>query len=130
MPGITALYTGLLIALFLILTVRVFRARMRAGVMVGHGNDRALERAQRVHGNFCEYVPPFLIALGLSEACGAAPPVLHALGITMLAGRVLHASGMSREPDILPLRAGGMMLTLGALVLAGGMALGAGLGLW
>ena len=130
MPRITALYTGLLIALFLVLTVQVFRARMRAGVMVGHGNDRALERAQRVHGNFCEYVPPFLIALGLGEACGSPLPLLHALGAAMLAGRMLHAIGMSAEPDILPLRAGGMVLTLAALGAAGALALGAGLALW
>ena len=130
MPRITALYTGLLIVLFLVLTVRVFRARMRAGVMVGHGNDRTLERAQRVHGNFAEYVPVFLIALGLAEASGAAPLAVQGAGAAMLAGRVLHAIGMSRDPDTLPLRAAGMALTLGALVLAGGLALGAGLGLW
>ena len=130
MPRITAFYAGLLIALFLLLTLQVFRARMRAGVVVGHGNDRRLERVQRVHANFAEYVPVFLVALGLSEAAGLPSLAVQGTGAMMLLGRILHAIGMSREPDILPLRAGGMMLTLGALVLAGGLALGAGLSLW
>ena len=130
MPRITALYTGLLIALFLVLTIQVFRARIRSGVMVGSGGDLWLERVRRVHANFAEYVPVFLIALGLAEICGTAPLVVHLAGVAMLAGRVLHAIGMSREPDIVPLRASGMMLTLTGLILAGGMALGAGLGLW
>lgn len=129
MLRITALYTGLLVALFLLLTIQVFRERTRAQVMVGSGGDRMLERVRRVHANFAEYVPIFLIALGLAESAGTAPLLLHGAGAAMLAGRIMHAIGMSREPDIIPLRAGGMVLTLTALVLGGGAALWAGLGL-
>lgn len=130
MPRITALYAGLLVVLFLLVTIPVLRARLRSGVMVGHGGDRALERAQRVQANFVEYVPLFLVALFLAESCGVAPLLLHVIGAAMVAGRAMHAIGMSREPDIVPLRAGGMLLTLGPLTLAGILALGAGLGLW
>jgi len=130
MPRVTALHAGLLAVLFLGLTFRVFAERRRSHVVLGTGGDRRLERAVRAHANFAEYVPVFLAALLAAELCGAAPWALHAAGIAMLAGRAAHAAGLSREPDILPLRAGGMLLTLAALAGAAALALGAGLSLW
>jgi uncharacterized membrane protein YecN with MAPEG domain len=128
MPRIVALYAALLLVLFLLLTVQVMRARYRAQVVLGTAGDRRLERAARVHANFAEYVPIFLAALLAAELCGAPGWALHAAGAAMLAGRVAHAAGMSADPDIVPLRAGGMLLTLGALVAACALALAAGLG--
>lgn len=130
MPRITALYAGLLLALFLLLTFKVFGARMKSGVLLGTGGDRVLERAVRVHANFAEYVPVFLVALAVAELCGAAGWAVHGAGAAMLAGRVLHAIGLAREPDIRPLRGAGMGLTLTGLFAACFLALGAGFGLW
>ncbi len=129
MPRVTALYAGLLLVVFLAVTWRALAARQRSGVVLGTGGDRRLERAARVHANFVEYVPLFLVVLLAAELCGAAGIVLHGAGAMMVAGRALHAAGMSREPDIVPLRAAGMLLTLGALLLATWLALRAGLGL-
>lgn len=123
MPRITALYAALLVALFLALTFRVFAQRYRTRVVLGTGGDRLLERAVRVHANFAEFVPVFLLALLAAELCGAAPWALHAAGIAMLGGRTMHAAGMSREPDIVALRSGGMLLTLAALIGAAALAL-------
>ena len=92
-------------------------------MVLGTGGDRALERAVRVHANFAEFVPVFLLALLAAELCGAAPWALHAAGAAMLAGRAMHAAGMSREPDIVVLRSGGMLLTLAALIGAAALAL-------
>ncbi len=130
MPRVTAIHAGLLLILFLGLTFRVFAERGRSGLVLGTGEDRRLERAVRVHANFAEYVPIFLATLLAAELCGAAPWALHGAAIAMLAGRVLHAAGVSPEPDIRPLRAAGMLLTLMALVAAGALALGGGFGLW
>lgn len=130
MPRITALHAALLVALYLVLTFRVFAERYRARVMIGTGGDARLERAVRVHGNFAEYVPLFLAALLAAELCGAPPVALHAAAMAMLAGRALHAAGMWREPDIRPLRATGMLLTLAGLVGVAGLALAGGIGLW
>jgi len=130
MPRVTAIHAALLLALFLVLTFRVFAERYRAQVMIGTGGDARLERAMRVHGNFAEYVPLFLVALLAAELCGVAPVALHAAGAAMLAGRALHAAGMWCAPDIRPLRSAGMLVTLAGLVGAGGLALGGGLGLW
>ena len=130
MPKVTALYAGLLAALFLALTFRVFAARYRAQVTLGTGGDRHLLRAVRVHANFAENVPLFLATLLAAELAGAPGPALHAAGVLMLLARALHAAGMSREPDIRPLRAAGALGTVLALALAAALALGAGLGLW
>jgi uncharacterized membrane protein YecN with MAPEG domain len=130
MPHVAALHAALLLAVFLALSVRVLQRRFAAQVSLGTGGDRALERAVRVHANFAEYVPVFLATLVAAELCGAPGWALHGAGLAMLAGRVMHGVGMSREPDILPLRAGGMILTLLALVLAAVLALGGGLRLW
>ena len=130
MPRITAVYAGLLLLLFLALTVRVLSRRFAAQVTLGTGGDRLLERAIRVHANCAEYVPIFLATLLAAELCGAPAAALHAGGVAMLAGRIAHGVGMSREPDILPLRAGGMILTLLGLAIAGALALGGAAGLW
>jgi uncharacterized membrane protein YecN with MAPEG domain len=128
MPRITALHAALLLVLFLILTARVLRVRFRTQIVLGTAGDRRLERAARVHANFAEYVPIFLAALLAAELCGAPGWALHGAGAAMLAGRVAHAVGMSADPDIVPLRAGGMLLTLGALAAACALALAAALG--
>lgn len=130
MPHIAALYAALLTLLFLALTFRALARRFASQIVLGTGGDRALERAVRVHANFAEYVPVFLAALIAAELCGAPAAALHAAGAAMLAGRLAHAAGMSREPDIVPLRAAGMVLTLLALAGAAALALGGGLGLW
>jgi uncharacterized membrane protein YecN with MAPEG domain len=130
MPRITALYAGLLLLLFLALTVRVLVRRYKAQVVLGTGGDRLLERAVRVHANCAEYAPIFLATLLAAELCGAPAVALHIAGVAMLAGRLAHGVGMSRDPDILPLRAGGMILTLTSLALAALLALGGAAGLW
>lgn len=130
MPHIAALYAALLILLFLVLTFRALARRFASRIVLGTGGDRALERAVRVHANFAEYVPIFLAALVAAELCGAPAAALHAAGTAMLAGRLAHAVGMSRDPDITPLRAAGMVLTLLALAGAAALALGGGLRLW
>jgi uncharacterized membrane protein YecN with MAPEG domain len=130
MPRITAVYAGLLLLLFLALTARVLARRYAAQVVLGTGGDRALERAVRVHANCAEYVPIFLVALLAAELCGAPATALHLAGMAMLLGRIGHAAGMSADPDIAPLRGGGMILTLLALLGAAGLALAGSAGLW
>ena len=130
MPRITALYAGLLLLLFLVLTARVLARRYKAQVVLGTGGDRLLERAVRVHANCAEYVPVFLVTLLVAELCGAPTVALHAAGVAMLAGRIAHGVGMSHDPDIVPLRGGGMILTLSGLALAATLALGGAAELW
>ena len=115
---ITALYAALLAVLFLVLTVRTLNYRRTQQVEIGDGGDKHLLRRIRVHGNFAEYVPFALILIGLAEALGLAASAVHGLGLLLLAGRAVHAYGLSQNPHILAMRAGGMLATLAAIALA------------
>ena len=115
---ITALYAALLAVLFLILTVRTLNYRRSQQVEIGDGGDKHLLRRIRVHGNFAEYVPFALLLIGLAESLGLAAIAVHGLGLLLLAGRAVHAYGLSQNPHILAMRAGGMAATLAAIALA------------
>ncbi|MEM6386917.1 MAG: MAPEG family protein [Pseudomonadota bacterium] len=112
---ITLFYAGVLGAWFLVLTVRVILGRRSAGVSLGSGEDRRLERRIRAHGNFAEYTPFALILLALLESQGTVGWLLHLCGMSLLVGRVLHGYALSFTPHS-PLRVPGMVLTLVALV--------------
>lgn len=112
---VTALYAALLALLLMLLSLRVSLLRRSTGTFFGPGEDRRLARAIRAHANFIEYTPMALLLLLLLEARDVAPGLLHILGGAVLGGRVLHALGLSPEPERLILRQMGMLLTLGAL---------------
>lgn len=94
---ITALYASLLTLVFLTLSFNIIRLRWKFKVGVGDGGERMLTKAIRVHGNFSEYIPIALILLACYELSGASAIWLHALGGTLLLGRVLHAIGLSKS---------------------------------
>ena len=115
---ITALYAGLLVPIFIILSARVIRARRGAKVSVGDGGDASLMRRMRVHANFAEYVPLALVLIGLVESMKVDWRLIHALGITLLIARIAHAAGMSPAKDIFVLRVLGVALTFAVLIAA------------
>ncbi len=108
---ITLLYAAILGAWFLVLTVRVILSRRSAGVSLGSGEDRALERRIRAHGNFAEYVPIALLFMALLEINAAPVWLLHVLGGLLVAGRLLHGYALSFT-SYSHLRVPGMGLTL------------------
>lgn len=97
--GITSLYGGLLGVLLLVLSYRVSMYRRRRGVSLGDGGHKDLHAAIRAQGNFVEYVPTALILLALVELTGQLPIIVHALGAALFLGRVLHAQGLTANPD-------------------------------
>ncbi len=120
---VTALYAALLTPLFVFLSIRVIGFRRQARAALGDGGNQALLRRIRVQGNFAEYVPLALILLGLSESLHAPVWLLHGLGLTLLAGRVSHAFGVSRAQEQFGFRVAGMVLTFVMLLLAAGVCL-------
>ena len=121
---VTSLYAALFGLLLLVLSLGVIRARVSARVAIGLGEDIGLLRASRAQGNFVEYAPMILIVLALLEASGSGGLVLHGLGGLALLGRVAHAMGISREPDIMRARQLGMALTFGVLAVGSLLLLG------
>lgn len=115
---ITAIYAALLAALLLLLSFRVVAQRREAKVELGHGESLQLLRRIRVHANFVEYVPFALLLIAFSESLKAPPGLIHVLGLTLLAARMIHAYGLSQTPHNLRLRVLGMMLTFSVIAIA------------
>ncbi len=93
-PPVTLLYAGLLGLLSVLLANQVLYVRLRSGREPSWRGDAT----QRVQANFVENVPLALVLLYLIEAGGASSTAVHALGSLLVAFRVLHAWGMSRNP--------------------------------
>lgn len=124
MMTVTPIYAGILALLFVLLSVRVIGGRRSAGVALGDGGDRLLLRRQRVHANFTEYVPIALLLLAMAELQGAPVLLLHGLGIGLFAGRLVHAYGLSQDPEPMALRVTGMAITLTVLIASAVLNLG------
>lgn len=115
-----ALWSGLLILLLVILSVRVIMARQKHRVILGDGGVPAVALACRIFGNAAEYIPVGIGALVALTLLGLPAYAVHAVGGTLFLGRVLHASGLTAGKPT-PGRLGGMALTFLALVVAAGM---------
>lgn len=115
-PFVVPFYAAIFALIYIGLSIRVIRLRYDKRVSLGSGGDPALERAIRIHANFIEYVPLALILLIALEMQHSSRYLLHVLCLLLLAGRICHFLGLSRENTANPLRGAGVMLTM--LVLA------------
>ena len=116
LPAITSVYAALLAFLFVGLSVRVIRSRRRNRIAIGDGDNPALRRATRVHANFAEYVPLALILIAFVEISGGSPWIIHIMGGGLLAGRILHSCGVSRQDENFRFRVAGMSLTFAVTI--------------
>lgn len=118
---ITMLYGGALALWFLVLSLRVIQGRGKGGPGLGDGGDLDMQRRIRAHGNFAEYVPIILILIGFLEISGSSDWLVHALGGSLLAGRLLHGYAFAFTEKSVVGRTGGIVLTLLALLVSGVM---------
>jgi uncharacterized membrane protein YecN with MAPEG domain len=117
MPA-TAIYAALSGLLFFGLSIRTIRMRRRHRVAIGDGDNAELRRAMRVHANFAEYTPLALLLVFFAESGGAPSLLVHGLGIALIAGRALHAWGVSQPRENFRYRVTGMVLTFSVLITA------------
>ena len=113
---ITLTIAGAAALLNLWLGMRISQLRIRDKVSVGDGGNARIAARMRAHANFVEYVPTFLILLGLVELARGTQTWLWAVGILFVLGRLMHPFGMDRPAPNL-LRMGGTAITW--LTLAG-----------
>ena len=66
----TSLYAAVLTLLFVALSFRGIGRRCAYGIPIEVTGNSALERAERVHANFAEYVPQALLLMLLVELAG------------------------------------------------------------
>ena len=125
---VVALYAGVNILILLVLAVIVVMGRRRHKIVLGDGANEDFNRAVRAHANAAEYIPAGLIGLVLLALLDPAVPLwlLHAAGLSLTAGRILHGIGLNTGM----INAGrmlGMALTWLSYLLIGGGLLFAGL---
>lgn len=108
---ITGLYAAILALIVVILAVRVTLRRRAVKVGIGNGGDAVLAQRIRVHANAVEYVPLALILLLMLELDQTQPLLIHVFGCLLIAGRLIHAYGLSMSAGVSPGRAVGMVLT-------------------
>ncbi|MGB5864234.1 MAG: MAPEG family protein [Sulfitobacter sp.] len=118
MLTITPLYAGLLTLVFLVLSGLVIRQRTALEKVTGTRDETDLNKSMRVQANFVEYVPLGLLLMICAELLGAPAAAIHAMGATLLIGRICHGIGMSRSPQVIALRAVGFLLTFVMLALS------------
>lgn len=109
---ITGLYAALSTLLVLALALRVIMRRKAERIGIGDNGDRELAKRVRAHANAIETLPLGLLLLLVLEWNQTRPGLLHVFGVMLVAGRVLHAYGMSRSSGPSQGRIIGMSLTL------------------
>jgi uncharacterized membrane protein YecN with MAPEG domain len=93
-PIVTGLTAAALGILCIILTIYVIAGRATLKVGLGDGGHDAMNNRIRMHGNFIENAPIFLILLGLVELSGRHPLTVGCLGPAFVACRISHAIGL------------------------------------
>jgi uncharacterized protein len=114
-PAIVPVYAAVLAFIYIVLSARVIQARRSAKVAIGTSGDVLLERKMRVHANFAEYVPFALLLATFVELQGRPAWFIHLLCLALVAGRVVHAYGVSQVHEDYRLRMAGMATTLTVL---------------
>lgn len=125
---IAALYAGVNILILLVLAVVVVGGRRKHKITLGDGNNEAFSRSVRAHANAAEYIPAGLVGIVLLALFDPATPIwlLHASGISLTLGRILHGWGLHTGTLNFG-RMMGMVLTWLAYALIGGGLIWAGL---
>jgi len=117
---IAAIYAGLNLLLLAVLALRVANYRRTRRIGMGDGGDGALLRLIRVHGNAAENIPAGAVGLMFLALLDPAPSwLVQAAGLSLTAGRLLHAWGLTRAEGASFGRAAGMALTVLALAACG-----------
>ncbi len=125
---IAALYAGVNILILLVLAVLVVAGRRKHKITLGDGNNEAFSRSVRAHANAAEYIPAGLVGIVLLALFDPATPIwlLHASGISLTLGRILHGWGLHTGTLNFG-RMMGMVLTWLSYALIGGGLIWAGL---
>ena len=115
---ITPIYAALLSLVFILLSIKVIKTRRMAKVAIGDGRNAQLQRAIAVHNNFAQYVPLSLLLIYFCELDHAPQLLIHALGVSLLISRLVHAYGVSQQIENFRLRVFGMVTNFTVLGIA------------
>jgi uncharacterized protein len=111
-PLITSLYAVPLGLMGFGLAAHVIMERAKTGVSIMDGGHVKLAERIRRHGNFMENVPLILLIMALAEMNGVGSLWLHASGVLLIIGRLLHAAGLKHDQPTAIGRTAGMSITI------------------
>ena len=112
----TPLYAAILGLVFVSLSMRTLKLRRKLQIAIGDAANEEMLRSMRVHSNFAEYAPITLLLIFMVEVMGAPTVLIHALGLSLLVGRLAHAYGVAKSPEDYRYRITGMAMTFTALM--------------
>jgi uncharacterized membrane protein YecN with MAPEG domain len=118
--AITPLFAAIFAVIYVALSASVIRHRFGKKVSMGNGEDKDLEKAVRIHGNFCEYVPFALLLMWFIEVLTFHSGFVFILGCVLLLARLAHVIGMRDPKNYLLFRQAGIIATFLVLLLCAG----------
>jgi uncharacterized membrane protein YecN with MAPEG domain len=121
--SVTLLYAGINALILVVLAMMTVRARVKTKTDIGSGDNEAMTKAVRAHGNAAEYVPLAVVLIGALEMAGAPVAFLHGLGGSLTVARLLHAQGIYSSLGTTPGRFLGTVLTWLVYLVGGGACL-------
>lgn len=110
----SVIYVCLGTVLIIWLSLNVIKHRHHYRISIGDGDEPALVSAIAAQHNAVEYLPVAFILLFALEYNNAWLLLVHACGVALLSGRLLHARAMLK--DNLELRVLGMQITIYTLI--------------
>ena|SRR5690348_4869082 len=111
-----ALYIAVNALIMLVLGMLVVRARANTKTAIGDGGNATMIGAIRAHANNTETVPLPLLMMLIVNSLGGSFWIIHAIGVPLTLGRILHGIGLSRNVGPSYLRLFGMVLTWAAFI--------------
>ena len=115
---ITGLYAAIFAVFLILLKFRVIKRRQFHKISLGHGDNVELEKHIRAHGNFIETVPFILFLMMIVELGAVQGWIIHALGLSLLVGRVMHVYALTSEMSHVNFRVFGMAITISVMAVA------------
>ena len=117
-PQAAALWTALLLILMVVLSALVVRQRQTHRVGLGDGGKPSLQQASRAFGNAAEYIPAGIAAMILLSQLRSSFLLIHAIGLLLFVGRLVHGLAISGNGGVSAGRVIGMALTWTAYIVA------------
>lgn len=112
---LTALYVAINALILLALALNVVRMRWRTRTSILDQGKPEMVRAIRAHANAAETMPIGLILLVIVHTLGANMILIHAIGLPLTLGRLLHAGALLTSTGPSLGRTAGMTLTAVAI---------------
>lgn len=115
---LTSFYLSLLALVFVRISLDTINARRRAKVSLGPGANDEILGYVSAHSNFQSYVPIIGLLMYFYENSELFNELaLHAIGLTVLAGRLVHYIGVrNARAQNFKFRVAGMQMTIWPLI--------------